>query len=393
MTKTKPLLVYIISVLMLVATALRGLLQAFQTGDPNRWLIAGLMLAYGVLLFTEVAVIGRFPIYLYAYFVIQAIIIIILILLPLYPPELPQSNDFFALLFIPLCVQAIIYFRRPIGYYWVIALTVSSITSLFIQYGTSEGIQFAVTYILGYAMLCFLAIFYINSEDAKNELNLANQKLQDYAKNAEALAVAEERNRLARDLHDSVTQALYSLTLFAEAAHEELAGGDVELARAHIKDLRETSRQALQEMRLMIFELRPPELETKGFIPALQERLDTVEARTGIHAIVSSNIEGRLPSKIEFGLYSIAREALNNILKHSQATKVELTLSKMDGSILFEIQDNGVGLDALQAGSHSGLGIKGMKERADQIGAKLTLQNIPERGTLLKIEVPDDGND
>lgn len=393
MTKTKPLLVYIISVLMLVATALRGMLQAFETGDPNRWLIAGLMLAYGVLLFTEVAVIRRFPIYLYAYFVIQAIIIIILILLPLYPPDLPQSNDFFALLFIPLCVQAIIYFRRPIGYYWVIALTVSSITSLFIQYGASEGIQFAVTYILGYTMLCFLAIFYINSEDAKNELNLANQKLQEYAKNAEALAVAEERNRLARDLHDSVTQALYSLTLFAEAAHEELAGGDVELARGHIKDLRETSRQALQEMRLMIFELRPPELETKGFLLALQERLDTVEARTGIKAIVHTTIEDRLPTKIEFGLYSIAREALNNILKHSQATEVKITLSKMDGNILFEIQDNGVGLDALQAGSHSGLGIKGMKERADQIGAKLTLQNIPERGTLLKIEVPDDGND
>jgi len=393
MTRSKPLIVYIISVLMLGATALRGLLQAFETGDPNRWLIAGLMLVYGVFLFSEAAIIRRFPVYLYAYFVIQTIITVILILLPLYPPEFPQSNDFFALLFIPLCVQAIIYFRTPRGYYWVIALTASSITALFLQYGASEGIQFAVTYILGYTMLCFLAIFYINSEDAKNELNLANQKLQEYAKNAEALAVAEERNRLARDLHDSVTQALYSLTLFAEAAHEELAGGDVELARGHIKDLRETSRQALQEMRLMIFELRPPELETKGFLPALQERLDTVEARTGIQAIVNTNIEGRLPSKIEFGLYSIAREALNNILKHSQATQVDISLSKMDGSILFEIQDNGVGLDALQAGANSGLGIKGMKERADQIGARLTLQNIPERGTLLKIEVPDDGND
>ena len=271
-TRSKPLIVFIISVLMLVATALRGLLQAFETGDPNRWLIAGLMFAYGVLLFTEVAIIRRLPVYLYAYFVIQSIIVVILILLPLYPPDIPQSNDFFALLFIPLCVQAIIYFRTPAGYYWVIALTATSITALFLQYGTSEGIQFAVTYILAYSMLCFMAIFYINSEDAKNELGLANQKLQEYAKNAEALAVAEERNRLARDLHDSVTQALYSLTLFAEAAHEELAGGNVELARAHIKDLRETSRQALQEMRLMIFELRPPELETKGFIPALQER-------------------------------------------------------------------------------------------------------------------------
>ncbi len=393
MTRPKPLIVYIISGLMLVSTALRGLLQAFGTGDPNRWLIAGLMLAYGVLLFTDVAIIRRLPAYLYAYFVIQAIIIVILILLPLYPPDLPESNDFFALLFIPLCVQAIIYFRRPAGYYWAIALTATSITALFRQYGPSGGIQFAVTYILAYTMLCFLAIFYINSEDAKNELNLANQKLQNYAKNAEALAVAEERNRLARDLHDSVTQSLYSLTLFAEAASEELASGDIETAKVHIEDLRETSRQALQEMRLMVFELRPPELETKGLAAALQERLETVEARTGIKAAVNVQIEERLSTNVEFGLYSIAREALNNILKHAQATKVEISLLRKDGSILFEIQDNGVGLDALLAGSNSGLGIKGMKERADQIGAKLTLQNVPKGGTLLKVEVPDGGND
>jgi len=272
---------------MLVATALRGLLQAFETNDPSRWLIAGLMLAYGILLFTDVAIIRRLPVYLFIYFVIQAIIVVVLILIPLYPPDLPQSNDFFALLFIPLCVQAIIYFRKPVGYYWAIALTATSITALFLQYGPSGGIQFAVTYILAYTMLCFLAIFYINSEDAKDELNLANQKLQEYAKNAETLAVVEERNRLARDLHDSVTQSLYSLTLFAEATSEELAGGDVETAKAHLKELRETSRQALQEMRLMVFELRPPELETKGLASALQERLETVEARTGIDTIIN----------------------------------------------------------------------------------------------------------
>jgi len=393
MTRTNPLIVYVISVLMLVATALRGLLQAFETNDPSRWLIAGLMLAYGVFLFTDMAIIRRLPVYLYIYFVVQSIILVILILLPLYPPDLPQSNDFFALLFIPLCVQAIIYFRKPAGYYWVIALTATSITSLFLQYGTSGGIQFAVTYILAYTMLAFLAIFYINSEDAKNELNIANQKLQEYAKNAEALAVAEERNRLARDLHDSVTQSLYSLTLFAEAASEELNAGEVETTKSHLKDLRETSRQALQEMRLMVFELRPPELEIKGFTIALQERLEAVEARTGIETVLDMSLEKRLPSNIELGLYSIAREALNNILKHSHATKMKITLQKKMGSIIFEIQDNGIGLDALKASNSAGLGIKGMKERADQIGANLTLENAPESGTLLRVEVPDGGND
>jgi len=377
---------------MLVATTLRGLLQAFDTYDPNRWLIAGLMLVYGVLLFTDTAIIRRFPAYLYIYFIIQSIIIVVLILLPLYPPDLPQSNDFFALLFIPLLVQVIIYFPRPASYYWAIALTTTSITALFYQYGAIDGIQFAVTYILAYTMLVFLAIFYINSEDAKRELNVVNQKLQEYAKNAEALAVVEERNRLARDLHDSVTQSLYSLTLFADAASEELDSGEIEITKSHLKDLRETSRQALQEMRLMIFELRPPELETKGFILALQERLEAVEARTGIETVVDTNIDERLPSNIELGLYSIAREALNNILKHSNATKVKITLQKKNGSIIFDIHDNGIGLGALEAANSAGLGVKGMKERAEQIGADLVLQNDPYSGTLLKVEVPDVGN-
>ena len=393
MTKSKPLIVYVISVLMLVATALRGLLQAFDTNDPSRWLIAALMVVYGVLLFTEIIIIRWVPVYLYVYFVIQATIVVFLILIPLHPPENPQSNDFFALLFIPLCVQAIIYFRRLVGYYWVVALTAISVTALFLQYGMSGGVQFAVTYILGYTMLGFLAIFYINSEDAKTELNIANQKLQEYAKNAEALAVVDERNRLARDLHDSVTQSLYSLTLFAEAASEELNAGDVETTKSHLIDLRETSRQALQEMRLMIFELRPPELETKGFMLALQERLEAVEARTGIETIINMNLEKRLPSNIELGLYSIARETLNNILKHSHATKMKITLQKKVGGVIFEVQDNGIGLGALDAGNSAGLGIKGMKERAAQIGADLVLHNTPDGGALLRVEVPDAGND
>jgi len=392
MARSKPLIIYVISVLMLFATAGRGWLEAFEANDPNRWLIVELMIIYGVFLFTETIITRRMPTYLNVYFIIQSIILVVLILVPLYPPDRPRHNDFFALLFIPLCVQAVIYFRRPASYYWVIALTTVSIITLYFQYGMIQGTKFAVTYILGYAMMSLLAIFYINSENAKNELNVANQKLQEYAVQAEAHGIAEERNRLARDLHDSVTQSLYSLTLFAEAASEELDSGEIETTKSHLKDLRETSRQALQEMRLMVFELRPPELETKGFTLALQERLEAVEARTGIETVIEMTITERLPSKLEIGLYSIAREALNNILKHSHATKVKINLYKKNGNIIFEIHDDGIGLDASEASNSAGLGIKGMKERADQIGANLTLHNAPESGTLLKVEVPDLGN-
>jgi len=264
---------------------------------------------------------------------------------------------------------------------------------LHIQYGLSGGIKFSLTYILGYAMICLLAIFYLNAEEAKEELNKANRKLQEYATKIETLAVAEERNRLARDLHDSVTQSLYSLTLFAEAASEELAAGELNTVGNHLKELRQTSRQALQEMRLMIFELRPPELDEKGLALALQERLEAVESRAGMKTDITIGFIERLNSNVELGLYSIAREAMNNILKHSQATKVSITLSKEGERVILEIRDNGNGLDVSSEKFNSGLGIKGMQERASKIGASLDLKRMQEGGTLLRVEVPNDGND
>lgn len=179
----KPPLVYVISVLMLVATAARGLILAFESNNAFRWLIAGLLVLYGLLLFSEVAIMRRFPFYLKAYFLIQAMIVTVMLILP-YQIETPgtsETTDFYALLFIPLCVQVIFYFPRPASYYWAAALTATAVAALFYQYGLSDGIKFSVTYILAYAMVGLLAIFYVDAEEAKNELNQANQKLQDYA--------------------------------------------------------------------------------------------------------------------------------------------------------------------------------------------------------------------
>lgn len=393
MTDKKPPLIYAISGLMLAATAGRGLLQAFEINDNYRWLMAGLLALFGLLLFSELAIYRRFHHYLKIYFVIQASIVVVLLLLPLPPLETPPTTDFYALLFIPLCAQAIVYFKRPASYYWFAALTAASVAALFFQYSLIDAVKFSVTYILAYALVGLLAYFYVNAEEAKNELNLANKKLQEYAGQVEALAVAEERNRLARDLHDSVTQSLYSLTLFAAAASEELSAGNIDIVSEHLEDLRQTSQQALQEMRLMVFELRPPELEIKGLALALKERLEAVESRSGVETVINIGFEGRLPSKMERGLYSIAREAMNNILKHSQATKTTINLKKEGGKVIFEIWDNGIGFDHSSYNFNAGLGIKGMQERADRIGANLSLEANPEGGTRLRVEVPDDGND
>ncbi len=151
---------------------------------------------------------------------------------------------------------------------------------------------------------------------------MENAHLYEQAEQAAALA---ERNRLARELHDSVTQSLYSVTLYAEAAARLLTAGQHAEATDHLRELRDTAQEALREMRLLIFELRPPALEKSGLIAALQARLEAVEGRGGM--LTELQVEGaqeadRVPLATQEELFQIAREALNNVLKHARALHV-----------------------------------------------------------------------
>jgi len=209
-------------------------------------------------------------------------------------------------------------------------------------------------------------------------------------KQAQKLAVVEERNRLARELHDSVTQALYGITLHAEAAFRQLNANQEGLAFEQLSELRNTARDALREMRLLIFELRPSVVEMQGLVHALQARLEAVEERAGMG--VTFNQEGKLDlsDKIQDGLYRIAQEALNNALKHAKAKNIVLNLYDRHSTVLMEIMDDGVGFipeDEIEGG---GLGLDGIVERAELLGGELTLDSWPGKGTTIRIEVPHD---
>jgi signal transduction histidine kinase len=204
---------------------------------------------------------------------------------------------------------------------------------------------------------------------------------------AETTAAAAERSRLARELHDSVTQSLYSVTLYAEAAISLLKTGDPVTAADHLQELRNTAQEALREMRLLIFELRPPALEQNGLAAALQARLDSVETRAGIKSRLKVSGEECLPLRVQEELYHIAQEALNNILKHAQAHSVEVTIA-CDGSYArLEVRDDGVGFDP-QNRQRGGLGLAGMQERAQKIAGELAIESAPGQGTRVSIQVP-----
>jgi PAS domain S-box-containing protein len=205
---------------------------------------------------------------------------------------------------------------------------------------------------------------------------------------AQAQAALEERQRLARELHDSVTQSLYSLTLLAEASHRTARAGDIEKVATNIARLGETAQQALKEMRLLVYELRPLALEQSGLADALQYRLDAVEKRAGVDTNLRVELDIELPAEIENALYRVAQETLNNALKHAEASKVSIFLRSNEQEVAIEIVDNGKGFDTGQAPRHGGLGLVSIGERIEALQGKWSITSKPGEGTRVTVNVP-----
>ena len=219
-----------------------------------------------------------------------------------------------------------------------------------------------------------------------HQIGVAVDNAQLYEQ-AQQLAVIQERNRLARDLHDSVTQALYGVTLYSEAAARQLVSGEADMVADHLSEIRTTAQESLREMRLLIFELRLPALRTEGLAAALQARLESVESRVGLETVLRVEGDSKLTPDLEEELYRIAQEALNNTLKHAHASSVSVVLHHNDRIVSLSIEDDGVGFDPSEARVQSGFGLKGMEERVAQLGGKLTVRSNPGEGTRIEVEV------
>jgi signal transduction histidine kinase len=213
---------------------------------------------------------------------------------------------------------------------------------------------------------------------------IENARLHERARQA---ATLEERQRLARELHDSVTQSLYGIGLYAEAAGRALADGDTLSAGDSLREIGETTQEALGEMRLLLFELRPPHLEEGGLTAALRSRLQAVETRAGLTVEFDCRGEERLRPDAEQELYRIAQEALNNILKHARAQHVAVHLDFTSDLVVLEVTDDGVGF-APSREHAAGYGLPGMRERAERLGGRLVVHSGPGAGTRVRVEAP-----
>lgn len=213
-------------------------------------------------------------------------------------------------------------------------------------------------------------------------IGIENAKLK---KQAEEMAVAAERNRLARDLHDSVTQTLFSASLIAEVL-PKIWEKNPENGIKRLEEIRQLTRGALAEMRTLLFELRPATLVEAQLGELLRQLSEAVTGRGRIPVALSINASEELPAEVKISFYRIAQEALNNIAKHSGAksAKVELNVRRDKGGIeaTLCITDDGKGFDPSKVTSeHLGLGI--MKERAEAIGASLALVSKEGEGTVV----------
>ncbi len=206
-------------------------------------------------------------------------------------------------------------------------------------------------------------------------------------KQAERAAVAEERQRLARELHDSISQLLYSLVLYAGAGRKVLNQGNLQNTSEYLRRIDQTSQQALKEMRLLVYELRPSVFREEGLVGALNCRLQAVENRTGMNAQLLIAGEIALDEAVELALYRITEEALNNTLKHAEANQVVVSLSAHADQIDLEIWDNGKGFNLTDGKIAGGLGLTGIQERVSHLGGQLDIQTSSGKGTRIHVHL------
>jgi signal transduction histidine kinase len=201
------------------------------------------------------------------------------------------------------------------------------------------------------------------------------------------LAREEERRRLARELHDSVSQALYGISLGAHTARTMLERDPARVAEP-LNYVLSLTEAALAEMRALIFELRPESMETEGLVSALTKQAAAAQARHNL--IVSTDLcqEPDLPLLVKQDLYRIAQEAIHNTVKHAHARKVELHLDQVPEGVLLEVRDDGVGFDAT-ASFPGHLGLHSMRERITNLGGTFQIESTPGTGTRIVVYIPN----
>lgn len=363
------------------AVFLRALLFYLDEAELGR--VLGLLLIWMALFTGERALLrwssDVFPVYL----VVQTTFTFVLM-------GLYSSADFLALLTSMLSMQVMLRLEARIGRLWIGMCTAVMALLLLRAYG-SQAIALVLIYTAANVFLGAYAQATRQAREARyqtqllaQELREGNQALQAYVSQMEGMAVARERHRLANDLHDAVTQTVFSMNLTAQSAllllHRDSPKVFVQLER-----LRQLAQSALSEMELLISELRPEKMTTGGLASALRQYLANGRLSESLSVTVEIDGDAALDPAEEQGLFRIVQEALNNVVKHAQASRASVRLHLAE-PLWIEVEDQGRGFDLRRAQHGSGVGLTGMRERAAEIGWHLQISTAPGAGTRIRLE-------
>ncbi len=372
--------------LTVIAILIPAVWVSFVTQNPNRWPAAGLSVAFALLFFADTWICALRPRMAYFYMAVQTLLVLALLLL------VPQFG-FLIIMYFVLSVQLRLLFPERTGIIWIGAFALASASYLVRVAGWADTLFILPIYLGGFFFFAAFARQTARAEAARresqgllDELQKAHDQLQEYAAQAEELAVVEERNRLAREMHDTLGHRLTVAAVQLEGA-ERLIPGDPDKASRMVRTVRQQVKEALSELRRTVATLRAP-VEADLSLPRALRRLATgFESATGItmHLMAPDELP-ELSSAQRVALYRAAQESLTNIQRHAQARDAWLQLSSQNGTMTLVVRDNGVGLP--DSAGLSGFGIRGLRERALQLGGGFTLQPRPGRGTQVSFHLP-----
>jgi signal transduction histidine kinase len=269
-----------------------------------------------------------------------------------------------------------------VGYAWL-GLLLGGDAFLLSGYALMSFSRLALIVLVGFVIMRFVAA----QQEERHALEAANRQLAARAATAEQLAGSRERNRLARELHDTLAHSLTGLNLQLQAV-ETLLDHDPAAAREQLAEAEETVRSGIQESRRAILALRATPLQDLGLAEALRQLARKHADRTDVALTCDVTEIGVLDPVTEQTIYRVAEAALDNVEQHAAATELTIRLAKGDpgGTLVLEIADNGLGFDPRQVPADR-LGLHGMAERAALIGAKLNIESTPEQGTRVVLRV------
>jgi signal transduction histidine kinase len=320
-----------------------------------------------------------------------------------WPSENPLQTPF-AIFFLVLVVFIAWHysFRHILAYVVALSLYEGVVTSPVTDWPLTVDVgwlmlQAAMLSIVGYTIVRLVSVQRQQRAAlarAYEQQAAANKRLQQYAVTLEELTISRERNRLARELHDTLAHSLSAVTVQLEAVRS-LWKFSPERAWQMLGEADETARRGMTEARRAMEDLRASPLQESGLILALQDLAETAAERSGAQLEVhfSQDVDGCLPASVEQGVYRIAQEALENVVRHAQAGSIVVRLERRGSAVQLAVEDDGRGINGDAEGvpgerRHERLGVRGMEERAHMIGGQLDIVSQERRGTTVLLTVP-----